>query len=53
MNDFEAAADKMHAQKIRQPAIFFDRQNLCAGVERRSGKRAQAGANFQHKIRGG
>ena len=36
MNDLEAAIDEASAQKIRQSAILFDRQNPCPGGEQRA-----------------
>src|SRR5439155_1287230 len=52
MNDFQTASDEMSAQKIHQPPILLDRQNLRTGVEHRLRDRAETGSDFQYKICG-
>ena len=53
MNDLEAAIGQAGAQKIRQSAILFDRQNSCAGGEQGLGDCAETRPDFHHKIRRG
>ena len=50
MKNFEALARETFAQKIREALIFFDREDMRAGIERELGESAQTRPDFNYEI---